>query len=52
MPKKKPHGSLTALIRETFKGRELTVNALIEHLKVKDPKLSEPSVRSMVASLR
>jgi hypothetical protein len=52
MPQKKPHGSQTALIRATFKGRELTVNALIEHLKVKDPKISEPSVRSMVAGLR
>jgi len=52
MPTKKPHGSQTASIRETFKGRELTVNALIEHLKVKDPKLSEASVRSMVAGLR
>jgi hypothetical protein len=52
MPNKKPHGSQTASIRETFRGRELTVNALIEHLKVKDPKLSEASVRSMVAGLR
>jgi hypothetical protein len=39
-------------IVEGFTGRELTVNQLIERMKVKDPKLSEGSVRSMVAVMR
>jgi hypothetical protein len=49
---KKPHGSVKANIIEAFTGRELTVNEGIERMKVKDPKLSEGSVRSRIAQMR
>ena len=49
---KKPHGSVKANIIEAFTGRELTVNESIERMKIKDPKLSEGSVRSRIAQMR
>ena len=49
---KQPHGSVKANIIEAFTGRELTVNQGIERMKVKDPKLSEGSVRSRIAQMR
>lgn len=48
-PMKKAHGDVKNGILSAFEGREITVQTAIEHMKVKDPKTSPESVRSMVS---